>query len=198
MKSKDELRRNRSPRWYRQLGAIGALCMVIGIAGCGLDTPDRGDDEHDHAHGDSDIRVGSAARGGGELGLDYDFRRAVELGCEEIVGMEFCTAEDPGFVHLESASPVFFPIPDGVEVRLELVAADEGARVVVRGTILDAPGESAVLGSTAEDLHVHPQWQVVAPRGTLAATYEVSFRLTTDAEGFQDSEGYTLRFRIDS
>lgn len=182
-------------RWVRAAFVAG---LLLGSSGCGLDTPDRGEDEHDHAHGASDLRVGSATRGGGELGLDYDFRRVNQLDCETIAGIVFCSTSDPGFVPLERAEIVFFPIPEGVAVRLELTALDSGVRVAVRGTTLDAPGESVLLGSSAEELHVHPQWQVVVAPEDLARTYSVSFKLTTDAVGFDASEVYTLLFGLAS
>lgn len=105
-------------------------------------------------------------------------------------GNTLYSSTDPGFDQLLAPAGGLFPLPDGVPVRIRLVSSDAGASVKVGSTMLDAPGEQALLGTTP-GVHVHPVWQLVLPDGTVAAR-QLRFQLTTTAGGFATSAAYGL------
>jgi hypothetical protein len=144
----------------------------------------------------TDISIYSTADGGGALTTNYDF------GDPQLVtsslpggmcpgGMCFFSSVNPGFDTADGDLPAqsLFALNPGTQVSFAVQAIAVGASVKFGSTILDAPGESVVIGSA--DLHVHPSWQVQAPVG-LVGDWPVTFRLTTTAPGYSQSANYTL------
>lgn len=142
-----------------------------------------------------DASIYSTADGSGQLVTDYDF------GSKNHVFESFCVAgfclygsTNPGFVTPTSDVPAsaLFALDAGTQVALEIVTIASGASVKVGATVLDAPGESASLG-TATGVHVHPEWQVTVPQGT-SGDFAVSFRLRRTAGGpaYATSPTYVL------
>jgi hypothetical protein len=144
---------------------------------------------------DVDVLVYSTADSGGELVASYDFGAASAVFQSFCVG-GFClfSSTDPGFRTPATDVPAsaLFALDAGTAVALELVAVDAGVSVKVGATVLDAPGESAVLGA-APALHIHPEWQVTLPQGT-TGDLRVSFVLERSAGGtpYAPSAVYTL------
>ncbi len=97
---------------------------------------------------------------------------------------------DPGIVTPSAGDGGLFPVAPGTGVSLEVVALDAAVSISVGGTTLDAPGESAALG-TASSLHVHPVYQVVVPEAEVGE-YAVSFRFVASS-GYGVSPTYEMR-----
>jgi hypothetical protein len=170
----------------RLLGA--AVALLLGAA------PARAQ----HA---GDMLIGSTVPGGGALAIRYDFANAViATPSFSFGGTTIYSATDPGFDALRQDDPgePLHVLGSGTQVTVELTAAAPGASLRVRGTTLDAPGESAVLGTftTAdpEALHHHPVWSLALPTGTTGEA-AVSFRLTTSSSAYTASETYTATVR---
>lgn len=142
-----------------------------------------------------DLSIYSTADGGGALVVVGDFDTPARV----TPRLPFCpggicpySAVDPGFVTPsdDRLAEGLFALASGTIVGLVAIAVDDAASVKIGSTVIDAAGESASLG-TASDLHVHPEWQVQAPQGEVG-TYAVTFRLTTSATAYDDSQPYTL------
>jgi hypothetical protein len=119
------------------------------------------------AQHDGDLAVFATASSGGQLVLD-----GVPEGFV-LVQPGFCagglclySATDPGFGTPATAPGGLFPLKSGTTVRVEIVSISAPAALKVGATVLDAPGESAVLGTTP-GLHVHPAWQMTLPKDAM-------------------------------
>ena len=141
-----------------------------------------------------DISVYGTQSGGGSLATDYDFAQATTVS-ESLCAGGLClyTSTNPGLITRTDDAGALRPLASGTEVALEIVALDDGVTVKVDATVLDAPGEMAVLG-TAPGLHNHPEWQVTRPEDE-RGTYTVAFRLVQSggAASYAASPTYTLR-----
>lgn len=141
-----------------------------------------------------DISVFGTQSGGGALATDYDFTQATVVS-ESLCAGGLClyTSTDPGLISRTDGSGALQPLANGTEVALEIVALDDGVTVKIDATVLDAPGEMAVLG-TAPSLHNHPEWQVTRPEDE-RGTYTVAFRLvqSAGAGSYAASQTYSLR-----
>ena len=137
-----------------------------------------------------DILVYSTSSGGGALvgqpepGVNPVFRN--EALCFPTACL-FSTT-DPGIQTPSSGEGGLFPVADGTEVSLEVVALDAAVSVNVGPAMLDAVGQSASLG-TASSLHTHPVFQVVVPEEEVGQ-YAFSFRFT--APGYDPSPTYNM------
>ena len=141
-----------------------------------------------------DISVYGTQSGGGALVTDYDFTQATVVS-ESLCAGGLClyTSTDPGLISRTDGAGALQPLASGTEVALEIVALDDGVTVKIDAAVLDAPGETAVLG-TAPSLHNHPEWQVTRPEDE-RGTYAVAFRLlqSAGAASYAASPTYTLR-----
>lgn len=141
-----------------------------------------------------DISVYGTAPGGGALATDYDFGRPATV-TESLCAGGLClfSTTDPGFISRSQGNGSLAPLQSGTAVALEVVSLDAGVSVKIDASVLDAPGESATLGS-APSLHNHPEWQVTRPEGE-RGEYRVSFRLVQvgGAAPYGASPAYTLR-----
>ena len=99
---------------------------------------------------------------------------------------------NPGFITptLDRPAEGLFALAPGTSVSFVAVAIDDAASVKIGSTVVDVAAESAPLGA-ASGLHVHPEWQVQAPEGVVGA-YPVTFKLTTTASAYSESEPYTM------
>jgi hypothetical protein len=163
-------------RIAQAVGIVAVLSTLAGIA------------RAQHA---GDMIMGSTASGSGALAIDYDFAaKVVVTPSFSFGGQTLYTATDPGFDALVVAEPPsFYPLAAGTPVRVELTAVASGLAMKVGATTLDAPGESALLG-TMPSLHVHPEWQLLLADGVFG-DYAVSFRLTTTSGAYTASAAYT-------
>lgn len=146
--------------------------------------------------GGGSMRIGSTADGGGALVAAFDFTSAQPVSFSLQIGpTAVYTAIVPSFdsILTDDAAAGLFALNAGVQVRVELTAVEAGKTSVnVNGSLLDAVGESAVLGS-GPDFHQHPTFQLLLslPVGQHGSG-KLSFRLTTTAGGYTASQPYTL------
>lgn len=181
-------------RYAASCALVAAL--MAAAPGCGDDGENHSHDDHGPPH--SLMRVGSTIDGAGMLAVAGPVPVAfvVEQACLGGSG-DHCTGgtvvyagTSPGFDDVRDTDPTPpFPLPEGVEVHIEIVAADPGASLLISGATLDAPGER-VLVNPAGHLHNHPTWQAVAPGGESLVPKTMSFRL--HADGFGSSEIFTI------
>ncbi len=92
-------------------------------------------------------------------------------------GSNLFVGVDPGFSPITADESGFFVVADGTEITIEVTAVDPGASIKLNGAVLDAPGESAVLG-TMPDVHVHPEWQVVLLEDAALEPRAITIRAT--------------------
>ena len=168
---------------------LAGLLALAAAAGCGPgDKPEgfgRGPDR------DFEIFLGAETAEGGALGLDYDFDHEVAAPFSVSAGgSNLFVAIDPGFNPIEADEPGFFAVADGTEITIEVVAADPGVSLKLNDAILDAPGESVVLG-IVPDVHIHPEWQVVLPDDAELAPRTITFKATAPPP-YADSPPVTL------
>jgi hypothetical protein len=147
-------------------------------------------------------RVGSTQAGAGKLTIDAAHTAFVVpeaclggTGDECEGGTIVYIGTSPGFNDLEVENPAqpIYKLPDGVTVTIELTAVDAGVSLGISGSVLDAPGESALVNTTPE-LHNHPEWTLVAPAGTHPEDMHIAYRLL--ANGFEPSDEITLTVSV--
>ena len=167
----------------KPLGAGTLLLLLLGLGGTTA--------QAQHV----DVSIYSTANGSGQLVADYDFGPKNQL-FESFCVAGFClySSTNPGFVTPATDLPAssLFALDSGTQVAFELIAIASGASVKIGPTVLDAPGESASLG-TATGVHIHPEFQVTVPQGTFG-DFAVSFRLRRTAGGpaYTTSPTYVL------
>lgn len=174
----------RTVRWLsaRRLGGALKLSLVAFALCSAMAEPARAQHE--------DIVIYSTSDGGGSLvgqpapGVNPVFKN--EALCFPSACL-FATT-DPGIRTPDTPEGGLFPVAGGTEVSLEVVALDAAVTVNVGSTTLDAPGESASLGS-ATSLHIHPLYQIVVPESEVGQ-YAFSFRFT--AAGHSPSATYDM------
>jgi hypothetical protein len=171
---------------------IAALALIGAAAACGP-SPDNFPDE-----GHFDILLASTEEGGGALAADFDFSEDISVfESANLGGLTLYASTEPGFMLLDEDEPdeSVFVLEDGVEVSLEVVSLDSGARFKFGEVTLDEVGDSVVLGTTPE-LHEHPEWQVVVPEGVTEGDFSFAFKLTTDSSVYQESETITATLSL--
>lgn len=138
-------------------------------------------------HG-GDILVGSDANGGGALRTPYEFSAPIRVTRSFAAGgTTLYSSTDPGFDAFGDTAGGIFPLKRNVEVRVQVTRIAAGASLQLGGVTLDAPGESARVG-TSPALHVHPSWRLTLPDG-IVGSYEIAFRLTA-SRAYDDSREY--------
>ncbi len=162
------------------------LVSTVAILLCWFIQPAAGQHE--------DLSIYSSQAGGGALVADYDFSDKIEVSDRlgfPVGGMRFYSSANPGYRSPSSNNPGegLFAVTPGTSISFEIVALDAGVSVKWGSTVIDAPGESATIGTV--DLHEHPEYQLSAPDGT-TGDYNLSFRLTTSASGYSDSSVYSF------
>lgn len=177
---------------------------LLALAGCGA-----GGSPDGFGEGHVDILIGATEEGGGALVVDYhDSDEPIGVSFSSCIGGsgENCdggvvlySAEDPGFGAVEEPEPDegVFPLEEGTEVSIEITAIDAGASLFIGDATLDAVGESAVIGTALEGLHVHGEWRLVLPGGEEPlAEYTVEFMLTTTAPLYESSDAFALTLTV--
>lgn len=183
-----------------------ALALAIVAPGCAnsdsdggavpaaTPTPDEGNDLHA-------VHVGSTEDGAGALTYDPPFDGEVSVLFAECLGGEGdeCTGgtilyrnDAPGFNDGVEAGRAPYPLADGTSIGLEIIALSANVSVRVGDVTLDTPGDAVTLGETP-DFHNHPEWQVITPAGTEHDDFHLSFKLTTSADAYADSDVYEWR-----
>jgi hypothetical protein len=180
------------------------VLMVHVLAGCGAGSSPDGFGE-----GHVDILIGASEEGGGALVVDYhDADEPIGVSFSSCIGgsgddceggVVLYSSEDPGFGPVEEPEPDegVFPLEEGTEVSIEITAIDSGASIFIGDTTLDAVGESAVIGTAIEGLHVHGEWRLVLPGGEEPlAAYNVEFMLTTTDALYEASESFAVTLTV--
>lgn len=146
---------------------------------------------HDAQH--PPVYLWSNQPGGGQIVMDYDFTRHVELFqtfCTPGGATCLYTSIDPGFLAepQDTTDDQSYPLANGTSVSIEITAIDPGLTLSVNGNRLAAAGARAKLG-TMPTLHVHPSWQLLTsePPGQ---EIHLSYRLIAD-NGYGASEVVT-------
>ena len=143
---------------------------------------------------DVDVLVYSTADGAGQLVASYDFapkNQIFQAFC--VAGTCLFSTTDPGFRTATTDVPGGpFALDAGTQLAFEVVSLASGASVKIGSSVLDAPGESASLGS-APGVHIHPEWQVTLPQGQ-TGDFPVGFRLrrTSGGAAYAVSPTYVL------
>ena len=165
--------------------AVSALLVLQALAAFG--------------HG-PEMLLGSTASGSGMLALSYEFSdKVVVTPSVTIAGMTLYTSIIPGIEWLQEDQPPEFALKVGTPFSMQIVSIvpagsmGQGAAVVISGTTLSQPGQSAFVANTTNVAgdHFHPQWQLLLPNGVMA-DYMVSFKLTTTSPSYTASATYTL------
>lgn len=148
-----------------------------------------------HAHGDV-MRIGSAQPGGGQLQIEseFDFHLPVYLTELTTIGDQtLYQAIIPSFSWILGVNEAgLVPVTAGTRVTFVLQSVTPSASVRIGGRLLDASGESAILGTFSSDpeTHIHPEWQLILPIGE-TGEFTLSFSLQEGAV-FRESPTYTL------
>lgn len=180
---------SRISRYLRGENAI-ALLLLAALASCGPGDKPKGFGRG--ADRDFDMFLGASASGSGTLAIDYDFGTEVAAPLSLTAnGTNLFVAVDPGFNPILTDEPGFFALAEGTEIAIEVTAVDPGVSMKLNGEILEAPGDSAVLG-TMPDVHVHPEWQVALPEDAALETRTITFKATSSSSGYFESDEYTL------
>jgi hypothetical protein len=155
------------------------------------------------AHGEEGLVVASTASGGGALTVAFDFGRVMPVSfVVEAGGTSLYTASEQAFSVLSADDPLesLYILTGGTEVSIEIAALEPGKTAMkIRGTVLDAVGESVVLGTQGAlppndigDQHPELQLLLALPPGEFGEG-TISFKLTTTAGAYSESVVYTLR-----
>lgn len=139
--------------------------------------------------------VGSTAEGGGALRLVRTDNDVVTVQASATAGsFVLYTAADPSFENPEGDEGVF-PLADGTQVTVHVVAIGETSGVKLRGQTLLAAGDSVVLG-TMPSLHAHPEWQLTLPEGETACQ-TIVLRVSAAGSPYAESDAFTLQIAND-
>jgi hypothetical protein len=141
--------------------------------------------------GDACINIYSTEPGGGKITTNFDFARRKVQTFLRIPGCTTCiyNNSDPGLIKGSEPPPAgYYPIADGVAVRFETVAQDDGVTFRLNNEAVD-PGESSLVGTTPT-LHNHPTWQLKLPAGQ-QGDFQLQFKLTTDSPLYSNSDTFT-------
>lgn len=140
------------------------------------------------------VLVTSAASGSGDLQLSWDFdglpiARTTDSGLPGVF-----TGNIPGLNDGAGNGVDSFALTDTTDVDVEIMSIDEGIRWIFGGTPVDAPGETALVG-TMPSLHNHATFEITADDANTFAEGEISFRViesTAVPFGYTPSEVRTL------
>lgn len=131
------------------------------------------------AQGHREVDIFSTQQSSGELTLDLGGGGNTIPVFESLCAAGEClySTVEIGVVSPDVGVPEesFFPLDTGSRVSLEVVAIDAAVTVKLGQQVADAPGDVLDLG-IAPGIHVHPEWQVVAPEG-VEGDFPLSVRL---------------------
>lgn len=158
-------------------------------AGAAILCADLATAQHSHT-----ITVTSNADGGGALGMSWNFAglpiaRTTDSGLPGIF-----TGNIPGLNDGAGNGVSTFPLIDGTDVDVELMAIDDGLRWIFSGTPVQQPGDQALVG-TMPDLHNHATFEQTTTDANTFAEGRISFRVVESTDvpfGYAPSEVRTL------
>lgn len=151
-----------------------------------------------------EVVVASDEDGGGKLVSHFEFEGSIPLyfsqcfggtGPECEGGMALYTAGSPGVEALEESEPdeSLYVLDDETPITIEVTEIAAGLSLTFETERLDAPGESALIGTTPE-IHADLETQLLAPGGDLSEV-AVKLVLKTSAEPpYSASEPFTITF----
>lgn len=96
----------------------------------------------------------------------------------------------------------FFTLTEGAPVDIELTAVDAAPETSISmklgDDVLEAPGQTTLIGVAVDGLHTHPEWLATVPGGVPIDdfTFSLSFKLTTTAPEYAASDPYTVQFEL--
>lgn len=176
--------------------ALGRMALTLAL----LAVPAGAHAQHAH----SDMELGATADGGGALMIEYNFGSIVRTDFAGLVGpFALYSSSNPGFTPVED-EPLegIYELDAGTTVSMSVVTIDAGLQLQLGATIMEAPGDSALIGThdvagDAGALHRHPTFRLIldAPEGEFGEG-TVSFKLAGDPlnpTSYADSETYTLK-----
>lgn len=110
-------------------------------------------------------------------------------------GTQVFTTVNPGVRPLVESEPAesLYALAAGTPVTAEITAIDAGLTIRLGDTTLDGVGDTVLLGATP-DFHADLEAQLALPAGTPSRAYGVSFKVTTNAAGYQASSDLSLSF----
>jgi len=170
--------------------ALAALALVVLGLALDLASPATA-----WSQGHREVDLFSTADSGGELTMDLGAGGPTIQVSETLCDGGEClySAVNIGLVSPDTDLPEssLFALDVGTRVSLEVVAIDAAVSVKVGNQTVDAPGESIDLG-IAQGIHVHPEWQVVAPEGQVGQ-FPLSVKLhQTAGTPYADSQVFDL------
>lgn len=150
------------------------------------------------AQGHQHLAIYSTEEGGGDLAVspvtwDFEHQKVQTFPAFCAQGSCIFNTDNPALLASTQDLPDdgLFPLAEGTEVSFEIIALDAAASVMFGSRTLDAPEETAVIGSMTPDFHNHPTWQLFVPEGQVD-DYELTFLLTAREGGYGDSPEYRL------
>lgn len=135
------------------------------------------------------MEIWSTQPGGGALTIYWDFAHKKIQTAKSFCAAGQClySTIDNGFITTSDPPPDgYYPLVDGTNVSIEILAIDPVESVHVNGVALAMPGDTELLGR-APTLHTHPSWQITIPDGTPLTDYPLSFKLTTPSSLYAES-----------
>lgn len=174
-----------STRWM--LSAIICLSGLLILPGAAI------------AQHDGDVLVGRSSANQLKNGGFIPDLNVVGLPCVNGLFQGWAT-NNPGFDRLVNANiPAdFHPMDAGALIRIECVSIDPAFRVISPSfSIMDAPGESILLGGSS--LHIHLTWHINSADPLFAPTqtgWFATFKLVdTGSTGYAESAPFTFHFK---
>lgn len=155
----------------------------------------------------SEVLIGSTQAGSGDLKAEYEFEEPVHAhfsaclggtGPECIGGTAVYSVVSPGFDSLEEDEPEasHFTLVDGTEITLRVISIDPGLSFKLGSLIIDAAGETVLLG--AVPFHADIEAQVAVENGIVReGGWRITFDLTSSDSGYETSETYTLIYQLE-
>jgi hypothetical protein len=171
----------------KKWSASGALLLSLSAAPWAL------------AQHEGDVLVGHTA--GGQLAIGgFPVEREIVLLPTVNGPLLFGWSDnEPGFDHVVTPDPPgdLFPLQSGAQIRLQVLAIDPAFRIIDEGfQVLDAPGESTLLGDS--QLHAHLIWHINSQSVAFdrdQVIWQATLQLLdVGSTGYEPSEPFTMTF----
>lgn len=145
--------------------------------------------------------VAATGPAGGELRLARFTERQIQV-FEVLCQEKEClySSSNPGFAgdpahgelsEADLAAEGLFPLGQDVPVWLEVTDIPPEVKIGFGRVMIELGKVSQVWLGTGLELHNHPSWRLILPRGTSGA-FRVVFRLTSTTSGYLPSPAYTV------
>lgn len=149
--------------------------------------------------GEDDILVGRTAANQLAIGGFDPNDETIGLPCVSGI-LQGWALDDPGFDHIVQADVVadLYPMDAGAQIRIVCLSIDSALRVISPSfSIMDAPGESLLLGGSS--LHTHLTWHINSADPAFnpnQTDWSATFKLIdTGSTGYAESAPFTFHFR---